>query len=171
MAKDPNGCGLTRRSILKAAGATSAAGVVKGAAADVRAFNLLSRKELTKPDRSVPTFCELCFWNCGVIAEVSANQILSLRGYPNAPPAEGRLCGRGNVGAGFVRDEDGLKYPMVRAGKRAEGRFKRVGWMTASQTIARAFKTIKAEHGPEALALFYHGAGGPLLQTMMVDFW
>lgn len=170
MSNDQRGHVLSRRAVLEAASATAAAGVVTTAVQDAKAFSLLRRPEVTPVERTVSTFCELCFWNCGVLADVSKNRILALHGHPDSPPAMGRLCGRGNAGAGFVRDPDRIKYPMVRVGARGEGKFKRVGWKTAYQTIARAFRKIKDEHGAQALALFYHGSGGPLLRKMLVAY-
>lgn len=159
---------LTRRSALCLAGATSAAGLASTICKDAQAFGVLQHDESLLPEKSIPSFCELCFWNCGLLGHVRGNRIISLSGHPRYPNAQGKLCARGNAGAAFVRDEDRLKYPMVRVGKRGEGNFERVGWKTAYQTIAAGFNRIKEKHGAKALALFYHGKGGPLLRSMLV---
>jgi thiosulfate reductase/polysulfide reductase chain A len=161
--------GIARRSFLKAAAAGLAAG---GAALPraARALDVVPREEAPAPEREVPTFCELCFWNCGAVARVRKNRVLSLRGHPDYPTARGKLCGRGNAGAGSVIDGDRLKHPMIRTGKRGEGKFRRAGWKEAYQVAARGFAEIKAKHGARALALFYHGSGGPLLRQMMVAY-
>jgi thiosulfate reductase/polysulfide reductase chain A len=161
---------LTRRQLLKSAGVAAATGLATGVSADARALDILPRPRALEPDKLVPSFCEVCFWNCGLIARVRNNEVLQLSGHPNHPAAKGRLCARGNGGAGFVTNPDRLKYPMVRVGERGEGKFERVGWKLAYQHIARSFERIKQKHGPEALALFYHGKGGPLLRTMMVAY-
>ena len=170
MSKDSTENRISRRSLLRAAGAAASAGAAATAVRDARAFNLLRTPEALPAQRTVPTVCEVCFWNCGVVAHVRGNRVLEVRGHPDYPHTRGKLCARGNAGPGFARDPDRLKYPMVRVGKRGEGKFERVGWPVAYRTIADAFKKIKAEHGPEALALFYHGKGGPMLRTMMVAF-
>ena len=159
---------LSRRSLLKLASAGSAAGAVTTVGLDAHAFSLLRGPEAPLADAHLPSFCELCFWNCGLVAHVKHNRVLSLSGHPEYPTSQGRLCGRGNAGARFGRDQDRLRYPMVRVGKRGEGKFERVGWKTAYRTIADGFRRIIDTHGPEALALFYHGTGGPMLRTMMV---
>ena len=160
---------VSRRSFLKGVGAGAVAGtVLQGAQA--HAFRIAPSPQAPPPEREVPSFCELCFWNCGLVARVRKNRVLSLRGHPSYPTAQGRLCGRGNAGAAFLADDDRLKYPMVRDGKRGEGKFRRVGWKEAYRTIAAGFAQIKARHGAQALALFYHGAGGPLLRSMMVAY-
>jgi len=160
---------LSRRRFLGtiAAGAAAGAAVAPGRA---EAFGLAQPEDGLAPDREVPTFCELCFWNCGVVARVRKNRVLALEGHPRYPNANGKLCGRGQAGAGFVVDEDRLKAPMIRTGKRGEGRFRRAGWGEAYEVIAEGFRKIKARYGAEALALFYHGSGGPLLRQLLVAY-
>ena len=160
---------IHRRSFLKVAATTAAAGAT-GLPAPARAFGLTQDLHGLPPEREVPTYCEMCFWNCGVVARVRKNRVLSLKGHPDYPNARGKLCGRGQAGAAFLTDRDRLKYPMVRVGKRGEGKFRRVGWPEAYRTIAEGFRKIKEKHGPQALALFYHGTGGPWLRTMMVAY-
>jgi thiosulfate reductase / polysulfide reductase chain A len=161
------GRGLSRRQLLRLTALGAAGGATLGAAREAHAFRLLRRDYAVAHEREVPSFCELCFWSCGVKARVKGNRVLSLRGHEDYPNAMGRLCGRGNAGAAFLADADRLKHPMVRVGERGEGRFERVGWKTAYRHIARGFARIRERYGPEALALFYHGAGGPMLRTMM----
>jgi thiosulfate reductase/polysulfide reductase chain A len=160
---------LSRRGFLKLTGAGLAAGAAAGPS-EAHAFSLAPLADGLPPERQVPTFCELCFWNCGAIARVRKNRVLSLRGHPDYPTARGKLCGRGNAGAATTVDEDRLQYPMVRVGKRGEGKFRRAGWKEAYARIAEGFGRIKKEHGAKALALFYHGTGGPLLRTAMVAY-
>ncbi len=161
---------VSRRGFLK----TAATGLVVGAAASApeaaRGFSLVPEQDGLPPEREIPTFCELCFWNCGAVARVRRNRVLSLRGHPDYPTARGKLCGRGNAGAGSVVDEDRLKHPMIRTGARGEGKFRRAGWKEAYARIAEGFGRIKKEHGAQALALFYHGSGGPLIRTAMVAY-
>jgi thiosulfate reductase/polysulfide reductase chain A len=160
---------VSRRGFLKLAGAGLAAGAAV-APGEARAFSVLPADDALPPERQVPTFCELCFWNCGAVARVRKNRVLSLRGHPDYPTARGKLCGRGNAGAATTVDEDRLQHPMIRTGKRGEGKFRRAGWKEAYARIAEGFAQIKKEHGAQALALFYHGTGGPLLRTAMVAY-
>lgn len=157
---------LTRRALLGATAAGSAAGLTASFTKDARAFGLLSPEPAPKADATIPSTCELCFWNCGLTAEVKNNRVLALRGHPLYPTSRGKLCGRGNAGAAFITDGDRLKYPAIRVGKRGEGKFRRVGWKTAYETIARGMRGIADQYGARALALFYHGSGGPLLRTL-----
>ena len=58
----------------------------------------------TDGDRVVPTFCELCFWKCGVLAHVKDGRVTKLQGNPNDPLSRGHLCPRGTGGTGRRRD-------------------------------------------------------------------
>src|SRR5512140_957708 len=69
----------------------------------------------------VATNCEMCFWRCGVLAEVADGKVVRLSGNPDHPLTQGRLCARGNAGTELLYDPDRLKYPLLRTGKRGEG--------------------------------------------------
>ncbi len=161
---------LSRRSLLGGLGAATGAGLTLGTASEAQAFDFLRSPEAPVADRLVPSYCELCFWNCGLLAETKGNRVLALRGHPDYPNSQGRLCARGNAGAAAITDVDRLRFPMVRVGARGEGRFERVGWKTAYRAIAQGFQRIKAQYGAQALALMYHGRGGPLMRRALVAF-
>lgn len=50
---------------------------------------------------------------------------------------------------------DRLKYPMKRVGKRGEGKFERISWDEALDSIASHTKRIRQQYGPEAIYLNY----------------
>ncbi len=114
----------------------------------------------TDGDTIVPSFCELCFWKCGILAHVKDGRVTKIQGNPNDPLSRGRLCPRGAGGTGLLYDPDRLRYPMLRREKRGAQQFEQVSWDAALNEIARNFEQIKARHGAEALALFSHGYGG-----------
>jgi thiosulfate reductase / polysulfide reductase chain A len=159
---------VPRRTVLKATGAAATAGLVTAQARSASAFSLLQPPEVPTVDRDVPSFCELCFWNCGLVAHVRGNRVLSLTGHPDYPNAKGKLCARGNGGAAHLQDPDRLRHPMMRVGRRGEGKFERVGWPVAYKAISEGFKRIIGQYGAKSLALFYHGKGGPLMRRMLV---
>ncbi|NTV64691.1 MAG: hypothetical protein HGA65_14330, partial [Oscillochloris sp.] len=70
--------------------------------------------------KQIPTFCELCFWNCGLIAKVENNKVVKVDGNPLSLRGRGRLCGRGNAALGSLYDPDRLKFPLINIGKRGE---------------------------------------------------
>ena len=115
----------------------------------------------------IATNCEMCFWRCGVLAEVKDGKVLKLQGNPNHPMTKGKLCARGNAGTQLLYDPDRLKYPQVRTGSRGAGKFKRVSWDEALDQFAGKLKEIKQKYGPEAVAVFPHGVGSGFFATLM----
>jgi thiosulfate reductase/polysulfide reductase chain A len=111
-------------------------------------------------DQVIPSFCELCFWKCGMLAHVKDGRVTKIKGNPLDPLSQGRLCPRGAGGTGLLYDPDRLKRPMVRVDKRGSQEFEEVSWDTALNVVAENFERIKTKWGASALALFSHGYGG-----------
>jgi len=108
----------------------------------------------------VPSFCELCFWKCGIRAHVKDGRVTKIQGNPHDPLSRGMLCPRGAGGTGLLYDPDRLRQPLMRSGARGSQRFQEVSWDTALDAVASRFRKIADEYGPHALALFSHGYGG-----------
>jgi len=114
----------------------------------------------TDGERVVPSFCELCFWKCGILAHVKDGRVTKIKGNPKDPLSQGHLCPRGAGGTGILYDPDRLKKPMIRRDARGSQEFEEVSWDAALNEVAENFERIKARYGPDALALFSHGYGG-----------
>ncbi|MFC1919908.1 molybdopterin-dependent oxidoreductase [Chloroflexota bacterium] len=71
-----------------------------------------------------------------------------------------RACLRGRAYRQRVYAPDRLLYPMKRVGERSEGRFERISWDEALDTIAREFIRIRDTYGPASI--LYLGLGGDL---------
>jgi thiosulfate reductase/polysulfide reductase chain A len=117
--------------------------------------------------QQIATNCEMCFWRCGVMAEVADGKVLKLQGNPHHPLNKGKLCARGNAGVALLYDPDRLKYPQIRTGERGEGKFRRVSWNEALDFLAANLKTLKEKYGPESVALFPHGVHSGFFATLM----
>ncbi len=125
----------------------------------------------TDGDRVVPTFCELCFWKCGVLAHVKNGRVTKIVGNPEHPLSRGRLCPRGTGGTGLLYDPDRLKKPLLRRrGKRGDQTFEEVSWKEALDFTAGKLEEIRGKYGPEAVALFSHGYGGSFFKTLMTAY-
>ena len=101
-----------------------------------------------EPRREVATTCCYCGVGCGVLASVSKNEILSVRGDPSHPANFGRLCTKGlslhKADASFR-----ALYPEV-DGRRAQ-------WDEALDHVAQRFRRIIETHGPDAVAFYISG--------------
>jgi thiosulfate reductase/polysulfide reductase chain A len=161
--------GVTRREFIKiGAGSAGALAVGSGLATDW--WGLDGDKvpdPQTEGDRVVPTFCELCFWKCGVLAHVKDGRVTKITGNPDHPLSRGRLCPRGTGGIGQLYDPDRLKQPLIRVSKRGGDRFEAVSWDAALNRVAEGMLAIRKKYGPEALALFSHGYGGSWFKHLL----
>ncbi len=156
--------GLSRRRFL---GNTAAASASAAALAAARAPANPPGWRADQRVEKIATYCEMCFWRCGVLASVAAGKVVRVEGNPDHPLNQGRLCARGNAGTGLLYDPDRLKYPLLRTGKRGEGQFKRATWDEALDFLAARLEAIKKEHGPEAVAFFPHGVGSRFFGTLL----
>jgi len=74
-----------------------------------------------------------------------------------------RACARGRAYRQQVYSPDRLRFPLKRVGPRGEGRFERLSWDEALDTVASELVRIKETYGPKAiLALTYSGSAGSL---------
>lgn len=66
-----------------------------------------------------------------------------------------RACLRGRSNRFRVYNPNRLKYPLKRVGKRGEGKFVRISWDEAIDTIATKLKEVKSKYGNEAILIPY----------------
>jgi thiosulfate reductase/polysulfide reductase chain A len=163
---------VSRRQFIKiSAGSAAAATVASGLATSWWGHDADAATDpRTDGDRVVPTFCELCFWKCGVLAHVKNGRVTKLKGNPHHPLSRGRLCPRGTGGTGLLYDPDRLRKPLVRRGKRGEQRFEEVSWEVALDKVAEGMAKIAKRYGPQALALFSHGYGGSWFKHLLKGY-
>jgi thiosulfate reductase / polysulfide reductase chain A len=161
---------LSRRRFLKIAGAGAGVAAAGGSAlmsgSGLRAADRPAEKGL----RTVPTFCDICFWKCGAIATVRDGVLWKVEGNPMDPLSRGRLCPRGTGGVGAHLDPDRLRAPLVRVSARGGEQWTEVTWDEALGHVAEKMQKIKDVHGPEAVALFSHGIGGTFFKHTLKAF-
>jgi len=103
----------------------------------------ITTKTSTKKAEHVPFLCGICVNKCAGFARVEDGIITKLDPNPYFPKSRNMLCPRGNAGIQTTYDPDRLKYPMIRIGKRGEGKFKKVSWDEAYDAILNGTKDFK----------------------------
>jgi len=156
---------ITRRQFVKlSAGAGAVLGATGTAAVESRhppGWRGSQRVE------QIASTCEMCFWRCGIIAEVADGKVLRVTGNPDHPLTRGRLCARGNAGAELLYDPDRLQYPLLGSGKRGQKNLERTSWSHALDYFAKRLSDLKTQYGPESVALFPHGVASSFFGTLM----
>jgi thiosulfate reductase/polysulfide reductase chain A len=153
---------ISRRRFLKIAGIGAGAAALAGGAG--RRLQAMAGRPPGGESRVVPTSCDICFWKCNALAHVRDGRLWKITGNPDDPLSRGRLCPRGTGGIGAHFDPDRLQAPLMRRRTRGEEEWIEVTWDEALGHVAERMRQIKAEHGPEAMALFSHGIGGNFLK-------
>ncbi|MBS1134180.1 MAG: molybdopterin oxidoreductase, partial [Burkholderiaceae bacterium] len=134
---------VSRRRFLQISSATALAGAATHLDPISRAAQAAGNT--TGEVKTVPTFCEMCFWRCGGIAYVRDGKLWKFEGNPIDPQSRGRLCPRGTGAVGTVNDPDRLRTPLIRVGERGKEQWKSVTWGEALDVVAQKMQKIKAE--------------------------
>jgi anaerobic dimethyl sulfoxide reductase subunit A len=117
--------------------------------------------------------CHDCGGRCVLKAHVRNGKVIRLES-DTGPEPQIRACLRGRAYRQRLYSPDRLKYPLRRVGERGEGKFERISWDEALDTVAYELKRVKAAYGNAAI-LFLPGAGnqgllhGPIMPGMLLQ--
>lgn len=106
-----------------------------------------------KVRKAVKSTCLNCYARCGLLGFVEYGRLVKVEGNQDHPNSRGRLCAKGQAGVNLVYDPDRILYPMKRAGARGQGKWKRITWEEAYNTIADKLKAIRNSGYPEEFVL------------------
>jgi len=109
--------------------------------------------------QTVYSICGMCTVRCPIMAEVKNGEVHFLQGNPHVPAMKGAICPRGAAGKALIRDPERIQAPMIREGKRGEGKWRRVGWDDALDEVAGRLKTAIQRYGAHSIA--FSDRGGP----------
>ncbi len=156
---------VSRRKFLQYSTALTVYGGAKSIAIDCdnRKFNIppFTTKTSLQDAKKIPYLCNMCRNKCAGFAMVDKSGIVTkLDPNPYFPKSRNMLCPKGNSGIQALYDPDRLKYPLVRIGKRGEGRYKRVTWDEAYEYIKdRLIKILDEEKDNRSTIAFCNGEG------------
>jgi anaerobic selenocysteine-containing dehydrogenase len=104
-----------------------------------------------------------CPDTCSMIVTVENDRVVKVRGNPEHPFTDGRLCVKVNHYEERVHHPDRVLFPLKRTGPKGSGQFTRITWSQALDEIVSRWKQIVAEHGPTAILPYsYLGTEGIL---------
>jgi len=86
-----------------------------------------------------------------IIREEQSNDMPHLTSVPENNP---RGCQKGSCAVDYVYGPHRVKYPLMRAGKRGEGKWKRISWDEALTKIAEKCLDEVQTNGPDTVSVF-----------------
>jgi len=104
-----------------------------------------------------------CPDTCALLVNVQDGRATRLRGDPEHPVTRGFLCGKVAQYLDREYSPQRLLYPQKRVGAKGDGRFERISWDEALDTIAEKLTAIAREFGSESILPYsYAGTMGKL---------
>ncbi len=111
-------------------------------------------------EKIIQSTCGMCFAGCGVQVHVKDGKVVAVKGDPRSPVNHGVLCPKGRAAPQLLYHPDRLRRPLQRTGPRGSGRWRRISWNRALDTIAGDFIKTRNQDGPEQVAFIQGSAKG-----------
>ncbi|MFC2133636.1 DMSO/selenate family reductase complex A subunit [Bacteroidota bacterium] len=157
--KNPNS--MDRRDFIKWTAIAGCTAAMAGGAGEV----ILAIENKTHPfifaDKVIRTGCPAhnCGGKCLLKVHVKSGKIVRIetddRPTDTVDDPQLRACIRGRAYRKRQDHPDRLKYPLKRIGKRGEGKFERISWEKALDTVAVQLKRVKEVYGNSAIYVPY----------------
>ena len=153
---------ISRRSFVKTTGALGALAAAGGAAtATGSLFGVgAAHADADAPDEVVWGHCAInCPSRCPLKFHVKDDEIVWVEADTSSDAAfedrQARACLRGRSYRRWMNSPDRLIYPLKRVGARGEGKFERISWEEAIDTIAGELTRVIESYGNDAVYIDY----------------
>jgi len=110
-----------------------------------------------------------CPDTCVMTVSVEGGRAVDLGGDPEHRFTQGFLCAKVNRYLERVYSPARILHPMKRVGAKGEGRFARITWDEALDTVADRFRQVMATHGPQAILPYSYAGNMGLLSYASMD--
>lgn len=142
---------LTRREFIQATAVLSGAAGL-GLGADGKVLHALTKSlaPMEQAEKIVPALCAGagCHNRCGLNVFVKDGRVVKLEAADFPDPSVTHACVKGLSTGRWLHHPDRLKYPLKRVGERGSGKWERITWEEALDTIASKIKQARAQYGP-----------------------
>ncbi|MEK6766766.1 MAG: molybdopterin-dependent oxidoreductase [Planctomycetota bacterium] len=119
-----------------------------------------------KERQAIPSACWQCVARDTILSYVEDGRLVKIEGNPASIRNRGKICAKGQAGINQVYDPDRVLYPMLRVGKRGEGKWKRISWDEALDLLVnggdisghsvKGLRNLLDEDHPEKF-MFHYG--------------
>jgi len=110
-----------------------------------------------------------CPDTCVMTVSVEEGRAVELGGDPEHRFTQGFLCAKVNRYLERVYSPARILHPMKRVGAKGEGRFTRITWGEALDTVAARFRQVISTHGPQAILPYSYAGNMGLLSYASMD--
>lgn len=102
-------------------------------------------------EKEVYSLCFMCSIRCPIRVLVKDGQVTWIEGNPHIAGMEGSLCPRGAAGISLLNDSQRVQSPLIREGKRGEGKWRKAGWDEALDLVADRLREIRDRYGAQSV--------------------
>src|SRR6059058_853460 len=111
-----------------------------------------------------------CPDTCALLTTVENGRAIKVEGAPDHPTTRGTLCTKVARYLDRTYASERVLHPLRRVGPKGTGRFERIGWDEALDTISARFTEIAASpDGPQAILPYSYAGTMGLLQYCSMD--
>ena len=133
---------ISRRDLFKAGGAAGATSLVAGCSA------LSGEAAKAAGEQTFHASCTMECLHCNLKATVRDGKIVKIES-DNA--FQGKACAKGLARTEWVYAKNRVLYPMKRVGRRGEGKFERISWDEALDSVAAKIREAIAAGGSQSI--------------------
>ena len=101
-----------------------------------------------------------CPDTCALRVTVQGDRVVRVQGDPEHPPTHGALCNKVSRYPERTHSPDRVLHPMMRVGPKGSGRFARIGWNEALDTVAARLRDVAGRNPQAVLPYSYAGTMG-----------
>jgi anaerobic selenocysteine-containing dehydrogenase len=117
--------------------------------------NIDREMEVYGYDSVTKSHCRMCHGGCGVLVYIKNGRVAKIAGDPDCPINHGTLCTKAMASAQLAYHPDRLTYPLRRIGPKGSGKWERISWDEALDTIAERILNYKERFGAESIVMGY----------------
>lgn len=166
---------VSRRSFIKTSGALGALAVAGGSLAATESLfgSAVPQAHAEAADNVTWGHCAInCPGRCALRIHTKDDEVTWIETDTsddnNIDTMQVRACLRGRSYRRWINHPDRLNFPMKRIGKRGEGKFERISWDEAIETISKKLKETISKYGNESI---YIHMGSGTSSTTARPYW
>ncbi|HSW27364.1 MAG TPA: molybdopterin-dependent oxidoreductase, partial [Burkholderiaceae bacterium] len=112
-----------------------------------------------------------CPDTCALRVTVADGRVVRVQGDPDHPPTHGALCNKVSRYAERTHSPERVLHPLKRVGPKGSGRFQRIGWDEALDTVATRLRAVAARDPQAIVPYSYAGTMGLVQGESMAARW